>query len=165
MPTAIKKNHSCEAPCARRHLASVATAIAVAGLLSACAANAPASPGAAPIAAPVTTTSAEDAVRVLAAARWQALIAGDIAKAYTFTAPSYRALNTLEAFRANKEGVSVKWISSNVRKVACEVTVCAVQIELESKPITPFPFRGTLNSALDEKWVLEEGKWWIFEKL
>lgn len=165
MSTAVQNHHGHHTIRAGRPLASVAAAFAVAGLLSACAANTPASPNAAPIAAPAAAPLAEDAVRAMAAARWQALIAGDFAKAYTYTAPSYRQLNSFEMFRGSKQGATIKWLSANPLKVSCELTVCAVQIELESKPMTPFPFKGTLNSALDEKWVLEEGKWWILEKL
>lgn len=168
MPTTI---HTPNSPRTARRMAAMAAALAAAGLVCACATNAPAPQGEAPAAAvtPAVTapapSAAEEAVRTLAAARWQALIAGDFAKAYAYAAPSYRAINPLAMYRANKQGVSVKWLSANVLKVACELAVCTVQIELESKPITPIRFTGTLQSAVDEKWVLEEGKWWILEKL
>lgn len=166
MPTTTHTPNSTRTAC---RMAALSAAMVVAGLVSACATNAPATQAEAPAAPPVVTattpSAAEEAVRTLAAARWQTLIAGDFAKAYAYAAPSYRAINPLDIYRANKQGVSVKWLSANVYKVACELAVCTVQIELESKPITPIRFSGTLKSALDEKWVLEDGKWWIFDKL
>ena len=132
----------------------VALLVAATGLMVACAAT-----------APQVDTTAEDAVRVRAQQRWQALIDGDFAKAYLYAAPSYRALHSLASFQGAKQGATIKWLKAEVAQVNCEPPKCAVKIVLESKPMTPIAFNGTLTSCLDETWVLEDGAWWMFEKL
>lgn len=112
-----------------------------------------------------TAQPPEEIVRALAAQRWQALVEGDLTKAYTFATPSYRKINSFEIFRGGKQSASVKWVAAQVLRVDCEPSKCAVQIELESKFETPIRIKTTVKSSLDETWVLEDGKWWMFEKL
>jgi hypothetical protein len=107
----------------------------------------------------------ELAVRTLATQRWQALLAQDFNKAYTFVVPSYRQLNTADAYQKKRQGVPVKWISAKVLRVECGGQKCDVRIELESKPLVPFAFNGTITSGIDETWVLENGRWWMLETL
>lgn len=104
-------------------------------------------------------------MRQLAAQRWQALIALDFDKAYTFTAPSYRQINTLEAYKKNHQGVMVKWLAAKVLRATCEEKKCALRIELESKPVLLSRSEQTMTGGLDESWVLEDGRWWVLEAL
>ena len=104
-------------------------------------------------------------VRTLATQRWQALLAQDFNKAYTFLAPSYKQLNTADAYQKKRQGVPVKWIEAKVIRTTCEAEKCDVRIALESKPLTPFAFKGTITSGIDETWVLENGQWWLLETL
>jgi hypothetical protein len=112
-----------------------------------------------------TPQAPELAVRTLATQRWQALLAQDFNKAYTFVAPSYRQLNTVDAYQKKRQGVPVKWIAAKVLRVECVEQKCDVRIELESKPLVPFAFNGTITSGIDETWVLENGQWWMLETL
>lgn len=107
----------------------------------------------------------ELAVRTLATQRWQALMAQDFAKAYTFAPPSYRQLHTADVYQKKYQGVPVKWLAAKVLRVQCETEKCDVRIDLESKPLIPFGFKGSINSGLDETWVLENGQWWMLETL
>lgn len=138
-----------------RLAAAVAVAVGVMGLLSACAT------GPVPV---ESTKAAEETVRKLAAQRWKSLIAGDFATAYTFATPSYRQIYSPEAFRGSKQGV-VKWVGAEILRVDCAETKCSVQVELESKFMTPIQIKGTVKSGVDETWVREGGQWWMFEKL
>jgi hypothetical protein len=107
----------------------------------------------------------EQVVRQLATQRWQALLSRDFDKAYEFAVPSYRALKNADYYRKNREATPVKWIAAEVFGVECEAVKCVVRIQLESKPIVPFNFQGNIVGGIDETWVLEGGKWWMFETL
>lgn len=107
----------------------------------------------------------EQVVRQLATQRWQALLSRNFDKAYEFSVPSYRALRNAEYYKRNREATPVKWISAEVFGVECEAIKCVVRIKLESKPIVPFNFPGNIVGGIDETWVLEGGKWWMFETL
>jgi hypothetical protein len=107
----------------------------------------------------------EQVVRQLATQRWQALLARDFTKAYEFAVPSYRALKNADYYKRNREATPVKWIAVEVFGVECEALKCVVRIKLESKPAVPFNFEGTIVGGIDETWVMEGGKWWMFETL
>lgn len=109
--------------------------------------------------------SPELVVRKLSVQRWQALLARDFDKAYSFTTPGYRQLRTLEYFKANRQGAPVKWLSAEVLRVECEKERCKTVVQVESKPTLPFPFRGNITSGLDEVWVFEDQRWWVLESL
>jgi hypothetical protein len=104
-------------------------------------------------------------VRQLATQRWQALLAADFDKAYSFAVPGYRKIKSLEHYKSNRQGAPVKWLSAEVLRVECEQERCKVVVQLESKPILPFVFRGNLSSGIDEVWVYEDRRWWVLETL
>jgi hypothetical protein len=104
-------------------------------------------------------------VRQLATQRWQALLARDFDKAYSFAVPGYRKIKSLEYYKNNRQGVPVKWLSAEVFRVECESERCKVVVQLESKPILPFVFTGNITSGIDEVWVYEDRRWWMLETL
>ncbi len=112
-----------------------------------------------------TPKTPEETVRQLATQRWQALLAGDFEKAYEFAVPSYRQLKTAAYYRNKRLGTPVKWIAVEVINAECEAVKCEVRIKLESKPIVPFGLQGNMIGGIDEVWVLEDGRWWMFETL
>ncbi len=112
-----------------------------------------------------STAAPELVVRQLATQRWQALLAKEFDKAYEFAVPSYRQIRTAEYYRNKRQSTPVKWLAAEVLRVDCEAAKCTVRIKLESKPLVPFQFTGTLITAMDETWVFEEGQWWMFETL
>lgn len=112
-----------------------------------------------------TTEPPETVVRQLATQRWQALLARDFDKAYGFAVPSYRQLHAPDYYRGKRQATPVKWLAAEVLRVDCEPEKCTVRIKLESKPLVAMRFDGTLTGGLDETWVLEGGKWWMFETL
>ena len=133
-------------------LARVATVAAAAIAVSACAIQ------------PQTT---EDAVMSRAQQRWDALVAKDFKKAYTYMAPSYRALVTPEDY-AKKFGTGGRWTSVAVRSAKCEAERCQVRVLVEAKVRVPMPGMRTgseqaLSSNYDEPWVREDGQWWHYE--
>lgn len=110
-------------------------------------------------------TPPEQVVRKLATHRWQALMSRDFEKAYEFSVPSYRQIRTAEYYRSKRQATPVQWLSAEVLVVECQKETCSVRIKLESKPIIPSQFKGTLQSGLDETWVFEDGRWWMLETL
>lgn len=111
----------------------------------------------------------EDQVTKLANQRWQHLIAGDFDKAYEMATPSYRQLRDVRYYSNKRSMTPVKWVAAEVLKVACTpaeaATKCVVRIKLDSKPLARVNFDGVLSSGLDETWVYEGGRWWMFETL
>jgi len=107
----------------------------------------------------------EETVRKLATQRWQALLAGKFDQAYEFATPAFKKLRTVDFYRTNRSAVPVKWVSAEVLRVDCEPQRCSVKIKLISKPIMPGFNKLNLETGLDEVWILEDGQWWMFEKL
>lgn len=104
-------------------------------------------------------------VRHLATQRWQALLSKDFEQAYSFAVPSYRQIKTLSDYSSQRQATPVKWIAAEILRVDCVEKKCQVTVKLESKPITPFPFKGNITSGIDETWVLEGQQWWMLETL
>jgi hypothetical protein len=111
----------------------------------------------------------EDQVTNLANQRWQHLIAGDFDKAYEMATPSYRQLRDVRYYRTKRTMTPVKWLAAEVVKVECTTveaaTKCTVRIKLDSKPLVRTKFDGILSAGIDETWVYENGRWWMFETL
>lgn len=107
-----------------------------------------------PVAAP------EDVVRERAEARWQALVAGDVEKAYGFLAPSYRALYDLQRYRTMIGG-GAQHQGAKVIGVECKPEVCTAKIRID---YTVPKFAGVFNTHYDEQWIAEQGGWWFYVK-
>lgn len=101
-----------------------------------------------------------------ASARWQALLAKEYSRAYEMAVPSYRKLKTLDEYTQRMRQVPVRWISAKVLRVECSSDVrCVAKVELHSTPVVPFAPKIPLVGVLDEVWVYEDGRWWMFEAL
>ena len=109
--------------------------------------------------------SPQDQVRQRATQHWQALLAGQYDRAYEFNTPAFRKLRSLDFYRTNRSAVPVKWISAEVLRVECETQRCVTRIKLTSRPNMPGFNKMTLETGIDEIWILEGGQWWLFEKL
>ncbi len=118
-------------------------------MLSACTALSPRTP--------------EEIVHERAQARWEALIAGEWEKAYSFSAPSYRALVDFKRYRG-RIGGAVSWTGVEVVKVACEAEACTATIRIDYK-MAPISRDGVSSTHVDETWILEDGAWWWHQRL
>ena len=126
-----------------------ALALAVAaglGLAAGCASNgAGLAPGGA---------NAADVVRERSQQRWDALVAGDVQKAYSFLSPGTREANTLSAYASNvKFGF---WKKALVDRVDCpEADLCIVSLRVD------YVHRGSrIESPTTESWIRSGGEWW-----
>ena len=91
----------------------------------------------------------------LAAARWNALLKRDFAKAYDYLSPGTREVMSLDLYKAKVSGG--KWTKANVDSVSCEQDQCNVLMAIE------YSYRDikSLDTRLDEKWMRQDGKWWF----
>jgi len=100
-------------------------------------------------------------VRERAQARWDALIAGNWEKAYSYSTPAYRKAVDLFGFRARSAG-PVKLKSAEVVNARCRDLTCEVTVRVGFAPLQ----RGYPETFtdLEDRWVLESGDWWRYER-
>ncbi len=103
----------------------------------------------------------EETVARKALERWQALIAGDFAKAYSYYAPGYRKTVDLKSFALQKaKGVGV-WLAARVEKVACpEKDRCTARVWVKTRFFHPRVGKLETESPVEERWIYRSGKWW-----
>ncbi len=95
---------------------------------------------------------------------WKARAAGDYVKAYSYSTPAYRKVNSAEKFRA-QFGAGAAIHGGEAVKVECEAEKCAARIKISATPAVLGLNLGTIPAYLDEIWLLEDGQWWRHEDL
>lgn len=107
----------------------------------------------------------QEQVRQRATERWQALVGGQFSSAYSYNTPGFRAVVTPDGYR-NRIGSSVIWVGAEVIGVNCsEVDKCLVRVRIDFKPVLGSMNDAKVSTHLDETWLLEDGKWWFFQKI
>jgi len=102
--------------------------------------------------------SRERAVESRAQARWDALIAGDLVKAYEFLSPGSREVYTRENYMASvRAGM---WKKARVDRVECaEPDLCDVVMQID------YVYRGSpISTPLRETWSRSGDEWWFVLK-
>lgn len=94
--------------------------------------------------------------------RWQALIDGEIKAAYEMTAPSYRGLVSLQAFRRNFG--SGPWLEAQALQAECELEKCNVRIRMTYASPMPKLNGGKMTTSILETWIKEDGQWWFLPR-
>ncbi|MBL0142249.1 MAG: hypothetical protein IPP91_09225 [Betaproteobacteria bacterium] len=116
-------------------------------------ASAPATPPGGPEAG-----NSAQAIGKRATARWDALIAGDLSRAYEFLSPGSRQAYTAQDYAALvKPGL---WKKARVDRVECaEADVCVAVVLVE------YVFKGmTVTTPLRETWTKAGEEWWFVLK-
>lgn len=90
---------------------------------------------------------------------WMARKDGDVGKAYALALPSFRQLRTQEQFKM-QFGAGAAIASAEVTKVTCEPEKCMVRIKIGANPALKGLNVGTIETHMDEIWLLEDGQWW-----
>lgn len=90
---------------------------------------------------------------------WKARMAGEVAKTYAVTTPSYRALNDQEKFRLKYGAVPILK-GGEVISVTCEEARCEVRKSFTTS--TPLMTGARIPIAISEIWVKQDGQWWLF---
>lgn len=95
-------------------------------------------------------------------ARWDALIKGDIEKAYLYTTPEYRAVVNPQQYRG-KYGRVLDWRGARVVDISYDVpTVAAVSVEVTYRIGLPGIAGEVIETqkAISEKWIYKNREWW-----
>jgi len=104
----------------------------------------------------------EQIVAERAQARWDALVAGDFESAYHFATPAYREVIDAVGFQ-QRHGGQASWLGAQVRGVECDTDACEAMVRLKIR--SPLPPRGSeVETDYTERWLVEDGEWWIFLK-
>lgn len=99
----------------------------------------------------------EAAVSARAQERWDALLAGDVDKAYTYISPAGRIGMTLAIYRGRVN--PQYWRKIKVKEAVCKPEVCEVVLDLD------FSVDGmALKTLVNETWIFDSGKWWFVYK-
>jgi hypothetical protein len=113
----------------------------------------------------VSVSTPQDQVRQRAGERWQALVAGEFSRAYTYATPSFRAAVGVDNYR-NRFGSAVVWLGSEVVEVKCpEVTKCVAHVRIDYRPLMARKIVDKMAALTEETWLFEDGQWWIFQAI
>ncbi|XVJ68802.1 MAG: hypothetical protein HEQ39_03475 [Rhizobacter sp.] len=106
----------------------------------------------------------EQAVEARAKSYWDARVKGQTDKAYSLLAPSYKAVRTLDQYKA-KFGTAAMIKSFEVAKVTCEPLKCTATLKLGVQAALASLNLPEIATYVDEVWLLEDGSWWRYEEL
>lgn len=101
----------------------------------------------------------EELVGQRAQERRDALMAGDVEKAYSYLTPGYRASNSLRRYQARLGG-AVNWTDASVRSVSCQEDACTVTVLLSYRVAVPRMEAYDSQRPIEESWVRVDGQWW-----
>jgi len=92
-----------------------------------------------------------------AQARWQALIKGDLAEAYTFISAASRETYPFEVYKQRtRPGM---WKAVKIDSVSCDAEICTASITLTYD----HRLMKDVQTPLTEKWIIEKGTaWYIY---
>jgi hypothetical protein len=104
----------------------------------------------------------EEIVTERANQRRVAVIAGDAEKAYSFLAPSVREVITLNRYRGMLAAAAKREYAETVN-VTCEEERCEVRMKIGFT--SPMHRKmGVMETHVTERWVLEDGRWWFYQR-
>lgn len=101
--------------------------------------------------------SREEVVRERAQQRWDALVSGDLEKAYGFLSPATRQVISLASYSSSiRAGF---WKKATVERVECrEADLCDVHLTVE------YSRGASVATPLRESWSHGGGQWWYVQK-
>jgi hypothetical protein len=96
-------------------------------------------------------------------ARWDALLAGDLAGAYEYLSPGYRSSVSSLQYQRTVLLQQIKYTSAKYLSSECEESTCNVRVLVGFTVYGALPgvksFDGTRN--IDESWVQVDGNWYM----
>jgi len=98
--------------------------------------------------------------------RWQALIKGDFATAYSYTQPAYRAVISEKNY-AQTFGSGGAWKAVQIFQTKCEPERCTVRLRLTTQNLAPKFAQSMpeIQGFIDETWIKDQGQWWYYQAL
>ena len=106
----------------------------------------------------------EQLVQQRAQQRWDALLAGDFAKAWTYTPASSRARVKQDDYR-DQFGRGGRWTAATVKSVECAAERCTANVSLTARLLIPGLQNQLTTGVVPEVWVREDGQWWYLPPL
>jgi len=92
-----------------------------------------------------------------------AIMKRDYATGYSFSAPGWRALYTVDHFRNQVSGITA-WKSAEVVDVACEsADKCRVRVRVNTISLASGKRGSSLVTHVDEIWLREANEWFFAE--
>ena len=107
-------------------------------------------------------TPKTDPVVQRAEARWAALFADDLEKAYSFYSPGYRSTTSLVDFGVSLRLRKVTWTGATYQRHQCDGDRCTVDFLVDYRVRKPVPGLDEFNGKSEEHetWVRTAGEWW-----
>lgn len=105
-------------------------------------------------------------LKMRAEARWDAVIKGDLEKAYTFMSPDYRNVVSLQQFRS-RLGRTVEWRMARADDIRYDSpTVASVMMGVTYRTSLPGAQGKQFENSrtLTEKWLYKDGEWWYIDQ-
>lgn len=139
----------------RRSIVMAGLAFAVLSVLPGCATLQPEDSG-------QWRESQRPVLKARAEARWDALIKGDIEKAYIYTTPEYRAVVNPQQYKG-KYGRVLNWLGARVVDISYDApTVATVSVEVTYRIDLPGKSGELIETqkAISEKWIYKDREWW-----
>lgn len=102
--------------------------------------------------------------------RWDALLAGDFLKAYTYLSPGMRSEMTAEAYAAQIGARPIRWGAAEVVGAECgeegDGNLCRVSVKVDftAPANTPGLKRLGATTVLVERWILVDGQWYFVSR-
>jgi len=105
----------------------------------------------------------EDVVKERAQARWDALLKGDFATAYSYFSPGYRSTVTVVDYEIAVRLKKVQYRTAEYQDHSCENNVCTVRIKVGYRVAKPVPGQASWESdgMVSEQWLKSDGEWWF----
>ncbi|MFT5140214.1 MAG: hypothetical protein ACI9H8_001020 [Lysobacterales bacterium] len=99
-----------------------------------------------------------------AQSRWDAMLANDFAKAYSYSSPGYRSSVSERDFEIEFRLRKVFYTSSQYLDHVCEGDACTVRMTVGYTVVGAL--RGVAEwkskTPVEEKWVHIDGQWWFY---
>jgi len=113
--------------------------------------------------ASTSTASRDKAIEQRAQARWDALLAGDYATAWSYLSPGYRSALSVTDYEISMRTRRVQYTSAEYQSHTCEEAACTVQVMVGYRVVKPAQGVPEWNSksAVEERWIQLDGKWWF----
>ena len=110
--------------------------------------------------------SAQETMENRSQKRWDALLGGDYATAYSYYSPGYRSSVSVVDLEIGIRTRRVQWVSAEYVDHSCDERVCTVKFKLEYKVVRPMVGMPVWENfkTIDEKWVKTEDQWWYLPK-
>lgn len=98
-----------------------------------------------------------------AQARWDAVVAGDLATAYQYLSPGYRSSRTAADYELSMRLRKVQFRDAEYLEQECQEDSCILKFSVQYHIASPVPGLDKWESrtVLDETWIRTEGQWWF----